>query len=99
VCWLVFRILGKTLAAADFIAIILILFSPLFSYDVLLIGAFFLIFKGGFFFLLSGGGFVNGMDMFCGMYLLLLAVGLSFSLVTLVSVLFLGQKVLMGFLV
>ena len=95
---MVFRILGKTLAAADFIAIIMILFAPLFSYDLLLMGAVYLIFKGGFFFAVSSD-IVSAIDVFCGLYMLLLAIGLSFHLLTLVSVLFLGQKVLMGFLV
>lgn len=94
---MVYRVLGKLLALADAIVIVIILFALHFSQEFVLLGAVYLLAKGLFFILISRD-IVSIFDVLCGFYVVLISVGLHFKIATIAAVLFLAQKVLLGLL-
>ena len=94
---MVYRLLGRLLTFADAVVLVIVLFAFHFSREMVLLGATYLIVKGTFFMLVSKD-IVSVFDVLVGTYLILLAVGVHLTLVTVLSVLFLGQKVIMGML-
>ncbi len=79
------------LGLIDLTCVLLILFSSLFPENWLMAGGGYLILKGGLFGLL--GDIVSYFDLTVGLYLLLIAaLGLSSTVVSVVAMLFLVQK-------
>jgi len=89
----IIRILGLI----DLTCVLLILFSSLFPENWLMAGGGYLILKGGLFGLL--GDIVSYFDLIVGLYLLLIvALGLSSTVVSVVAMLFLVQKAVFSLL-
>ena len=78
------------MGVGDLIALILILFAPVFPKQIILYGAAYLIVKGGIF--AYTGNIVSMLDVACGLYAVAVAFGHSSSLLTVLVVIFLAQK-------
>gem|GEM_PF-6919232 len=73
-----------------------ILFAPVFPKNIILYGAAWLIIKGGIF--AYTGNIVSMIDVLCGFYAVALAFGAHSTLLTVVAVIFLAQKVVFSML-
>ena len=91
------RILGKALCIGDLAVVLVLFFSALLPTAPLLYAGWYLLVKGGIFAAL--GNIVSMIDVLCGIYLFFLAFGISSGFLTIIAMLFLGQKVLFGLLV
>lgn len=82
----------KIMGIMDFIAVVGILFAFIMPAKLLFYIGAYLIIKGGTFAYL--GNIVSLIDVFCGLYALLLIAGVSFTVVTVLVLLYLAQKAL-----
>jgi hypothetical protein len=89
-------VFAKIMGVGDFIAIILILFAPVLPMKVILYGAAWLILKGGIF--AMTGNIVSMLDVLCGLWTVALAFGAHSSTITIIVIIFLGQKVVFSML-
>jgi len=80
----------KCLGILDLGCVLLILFTALFPQNWITIGATYLIIKGGLFALL--GNIVSFFDAAIGIYLFLIALGVSSTILSVLAMLFLVQK-------
>lgn len=80
----------RLLGIADMICVLFILFTALFPENWLHTGATYLVIKGGVFGLL--GDIVSFFDAGIGVYLLLLGLGISSTVISVIAMLFLVQK-------
>ena len=87
---------AKIMGVGDFIAIILILFAPVLPMRIVLYGAAWLILKGGLFAIT--GNIVSMLDVLCGLWTVALAFGAHSSTITIIVIIFLGQKVVFSML-
>ena len=83
---------AKIMGVFDLYAIIAILLAPLFPIKLVLYGAGWLILKGGIFAMM--GNIISYIDIFFGLYMVFLAFGISSSILTIIAIIYLGQKVL-----
>lgn len=84
------------MSIGDFYAILVILLAPIFPLKFILYGAGWLIVKGGLF--AWAGNIVSFLDVGVGIYLLFVAFGVSSVILTVIAVLYLGQKILFSVL-
>ncbi len=89
--------LAKVLGALDLLVTLIIIFAPLFPKNIIFYGAFYLIAKG-LMFVLTSRDFASYLDIICGIYVIFLAFNLSNPIITILAVLFLGQKVVFSLL-
>lgn len=86
--------LAKLMGIGDVVAalttIVVALFPSFLPRTIVFYAAGYLIFKGGMFAL--GGNIISYIDVFCGIYLILLTYGVSVTLITIFVVFFLIQK-------
>jgi len=80
----------KLLGLADLGCVLLLLFTALFPDNFIQTGATYLIMKGGIFAFL--GDIVSFFDVGIGIYLLLMGLGISSSVLSVIAMLFLVQK-------
>lgn len=81
----------KFLGGLDFLAVIVIFFSSIFPQKALMYAAGYLLFKGGFF--AMGGDIASILDILCGIYVIFIAYGISSTVITVVVLIYLMQKV------
>jgi|ETNmetMinimDraft_2_1059921.scaffolds.fasta_scaffold269888_1 hypothetical protein len=81
----------KLLGGFDLIAVIIIFFSAIFPQKLILYAAGYLLFKGIIF--AMGGDIASIIDVLCGVYVVLLSYGISSTLVTVIVLVYLVQKV------
>jgi len=86
--------IGKLLGIGDLIAaatIVMLAFTPIvLPKKLIFYAAAYLVLKGGLFWL-SGDG-VSFIDVLCGAYIIMLSIGLSVTLISVLAVIFLVQK-------
>jgi len=92
-----FKILAKILGSIDLLVTLIILFYSLFPKTIIFYGAFYLIVKG-LIFVITSRDFASYIDIICGVYAILLGFNISHPIITVVVVLFLGQKVVFSLL-
>lgn len=92
--------LTKIMGFGDFVAalttVLIAVFPALLPRTIIFYIAGYLILKGGMFAL--SGNFISYIDVFCGLYLILMTYGISFTIVTIFVALFLFQKNIFSFL-
>ena len=86
----------KILGLGDFVMALITMFSPVFSQGVILLAAKYLILKGGIFAIMMDKASI--LDVACGVYLLAVAYGFSWSIATIIVTLFLVQKSAFSFI-
>ena len=92
---MIMRFFGKILAIFDIAVMLVLLFHSGVPLLWLKYGALYLIVKGGIFVLISRDIF-SYVDLCCGVYILIVMFGLSFSPVTNLVIIFLGFKATIG---
>lgn len=81
----------KTLGLLDIIAALIIIAYSILPSKLILFAALYLVIKGVLF-ALTSSCFINYIDIFTGLYIMLLYFGISFSFVTVLCLLFLMTK-------
>ena len=89
--------LAKVLGALDLLVTLIIIFYSLFPKNIIFYGAFYLIAKG-LIFVITSRDFASYFDVLCGIYTIFLAFNMSNPIITIIAVLFLGQKVVFSLL-
>ncbi len=87
--------LVRLLGIVDLIAVIAILAGSFLPQKFVIYSAGYLIAKGGFFGM--AGSLISWLDVVCGIFIILLAFGISFKIVNLLMLAFLIQKALLSF--
>ena len=80
----------KILGVLDLITAIILIFNGAFAQSIILFGAKYLLLKGGLFAFM--GDKASIIDFFCGVYMVLVAYDMGFSLATVLVAIFLVQK-------
>lgn len=80
----------------DFVCALCILLSPIIPGEWIFMPGLFMVAKGVIFGL--SGNFLSWIDFAIGLYMLLLVIGVSWTLLTVVSFLYLAQKVVVAFI-
>ncbi len=80
----------KLFGVIDFVIAAVLIFSFILPSNIIFYASGYLILKGGFFAL--GGNLVSWIDVLCGLYLFLISLGVSFTLITVIFVIYLLQK-------
>jgi len=88
-------VLVKILGTLDFLVLLMILFSSLFPKDIILYGAFYLIIKG-LIFVLTSRDFASYIDVIIGIYTIFIAFNISHPILTIIMVLYMGEKVVVS---
>ena len=82
----------KLLAFADILAILALLLSSFLPKTLILLMALYLVVKGLTFIFLFGNLFPSFFDVLCGFYIILAGFGITHWILTVIVILFLGQK-------
>ena len=82
--------LTKALGFGDLVTGLMIPLYAVFPHAFLIVGAKYLIIKGGFF--AFGGDMASFLDVFCGAYLILMFLGFSYWVFTTIAFVWLMQK-------
>ena len=84
------------MSMGDTYAVLVMLLAPLFPWKFILYGAGWLIIKGGLF--AWAGNLISFLDVGFGIYLIFVAFGITSTILTVIAVLYLGQKILFSVL-
>ena len=89
-------IFTKLLGVADLACVLLLLFTALFPEQWISTGATYLMVKGGFFAFL--GDIISFLDIGVGIYLVLMVLGISSTVLTIIAMIYLLQKAIFSLL-
>ncbi len=88
-------VFGKLMSIFDMYAILVMLLAPIFPLKWVLYGAGWLVLKGGIF--AFQGNIVSMIDVFFGIYIVFVAFGISSTILTIIAIIYLGQKAAFAF--
>lgn len=86
----------KTLGTLDFIAVLVVLGAVILPQQLLFVAGLYLIIKGGIF-IYESNDFASYGDLVCGIYLLILAMGVKIAVIHPIVLVYLAQKVIITF--